>query len=62
MRKKICRWCNFQKPLVSFNKGRNECRSCQSANALARRNTIKAFLRKLKAVTRCIIAVCVTGG
>jgi hypothetical protein len=51
---KICRRCNFKKPLVRFNKDRNECRACQSADAAARRNTVKAFLRKLKGITRCI--------
>ena len=55
MRKtKSCRRCNFQKPLIRFNNGRNECRACQSRDAAARRNTVKTFLRKLKGITRCI--------
>jgi hypothetical protein len=54
MRKKICSKCDFRKPLRAFNNCRRVCRACQAADALARRNTIKTFLRKLKALTRCI--------
>src|SRR6516165_8935991 len=54
MKTKHCARCDQIKPLSEFNKGRTYCRSCQSANAAARRNTIKRFLRKLKAITPCI--------
>jgi|SRR6516165_606673 hypothetical protein len=50
----ICSRCNFRKPARVFNNSRGECRDCQAANALARRNTIKTFLRKLKARMRCV--------
>jgi hypothetical protein len=40
--------------LSEFNKQRSDCRSCQASNSAARRNTIKTFLRKLKAITSCI--------
>jgi hypothetical protein len=52
--KKICNRCNFQKPLVRFNEGHNDCRDCQARDAAARRDRIKVFLRKLKAFTACI--------
>jgi hypothetical protein len=54
MTTKTCSHCKQTKPLAEFNKCRSHCRTCQSQNSLARRNTIKTFLRKLKALMACI--------